>query len=343
MGIDINRVISLTFVIGAALGAVAGVMVGSYYGIAHYQMGFLLGLKAFSAAVLGGIGNLAGAMLGGLLLGVIEALGAGYVGDLTNLCQLSGWSDGARASAAQHDPNLTLFGSNYQDVFAFLVLIAVLIFRPSGLLGERVARPRLNGARAMRSYFDTEASPRARVGRARADRASRCSCCRSCSPGIGTAWVRITNLAILFVFLALGLNIVVGFAGPARPRLHRVLRGRRLRLRAAREPALQPAPAVLDHPADRRRGRVPVRRAARRADAEAARRLPRDRHAGLRRDHPHLPQQPVAAGQHHQRPAGHHADRSVPHRRASASPDRDDRRAHVHRADQVLLPAAPAC
>ena len=98
MGIDINKVISLTFVIGAALGAVAGVMVGSYYGIAHYQMGFILGLKAFSAAVLGGIGNLAGAMLGGLLLGLIEALGAGYVGDLTNLCNLSSWSDGARAT-----------------------------------------------------------------------------------------------------------------------------------------------------------------------------------------------------------------------------------------------------
>jgi len=138
MGIDINRVISLTFVIGAALGAVAGVMVGSYYGIAHYQMGFILGLKAFSAAVLGGIGNLAGAMLGGMLLGVIEALGAGYVGDLTNLCNLSDWSD-ALATRCASDPNLTLFGSNYQDVFAFLVLIAVLIFRPSGLLGERVS------------------------------------------------------------------------------------------------------------------------------------------------------------------------------------------------------------
>ena len=138
MGIDINRVISITFVIGAALGAVAGVMVGSYYGIAHYQMGFLLGLKAFSAAVLGGIGNLAGAMLGGLLLGVIEALGAGYVGDLTNLCQLSGWFD-ALAQRCASDPNVTLFGSNYQDVFAFIVLILVLVFRPSGLLGERVA------------------------------------------------------------------------------------------------------------------------------------------------------------------------------------------------------------
>ncbi len=138
MGIDINRVISLTFVIGAGLGAVAGVMIGSYYGIAHYQMGFILGLKAFSAAVLGGIGNLGGAMLGGLLLGVIEALGAGYVGDLTNLCQLANWSD-ALARRCADDANLTLFGSNYQDVFAFLVLITVLVFRPSGLLGERVS------------------------------------------------------------------------------------------------------------------------------------------------------------------------------------------------------------
>ena len=138
MGININTVIALTFVIGAGLGAMAGVMVGTYYGIAQYQMGFILGLKAFSAAVLGGIGNLAGAMLGGVLLGLIEALGAGYVGDLTNLCQLADWSD-AIAQRCVDDPNLTLFGSNYQDVFAFLVLIAVLIFRPSGLLGERVS------------------------------------------------------------------------------------------------------------------------------------------------------------------------------------------------------------
>jgi branched-chain amino acid transport system permease protein len=138
MGIDINRVISLTFIIGAGLGAVAGVMVGTYYGIAHYQMGFILGLKAFSAAVLGGIGNLGGAMLGGLLLGVIEALGAGYVGDLTNLCNLAGWSD-ALAERCRSDPHLAMFGSNYQDVFAFIVLIAVLVFRPSGLLGERVS------------------------------------------------------------------------------------------------------------------------------------------------------------------------------------------------------------
>ena len=75
-------------------------MVGTYYGIAQYQMGFILGLKAFSAAVLGGIGNLAGAMLGGVLLGLIEALGAGYVGDLTNLCQIAVVVRRDRASAA---------------------------------------------------------------------------------------------------------------------------------------------------------------------------------------------------------------------------------------------------
>jgi branched-chain amino acid transport system permease protein len=137
MGIDIDRVISATFVIGAALGAVAGAMVGTYYGVAHYQMGFLLGLKAFSAAVLGGIGNLAGAVLGGVLMGLIEALGAGYVGDFTNVCLLDkflpGFSDVCAAS-----PTSSLFGSNYKDVYAFIVLILVLVFRPSGLLGERV-------------------------------------------------------------------------------------------------------------------------------------------------------------------------------------------------------------
>jgi branched-chain amino acid transport system permease protein len=117
MGVNVDRIISATFIIGSALAAIAGVMVSAYYGLAHYYMGFMLGLKAFSAAVLGGIGNIAGAMLGGLLLGVIEALGAGYIGDLTG----------------------GFLGSHYQDVFAFFVLICVLVFRPSGLLGERVA------------------------------------------------------------------------------------------------------------------------------------------------------------------------------------------------------------
>jgi branched-chain amino acid transport system permease protein len=117
MGIDANRIIAVTFLIGAAMAAVAGVMVASYYGIVHYTMGAPLGLKAFCAAVLGGIGNVPGAMVGGVLLGVVEALGAGYIGDFTN----------------------NYFGSNYQDVFAFILLILVLVFRPSGLLGERVS------------------------------------------------------------------------------------------------------------------------------------------------------------------------------------------------------------
>jgi len=117
MGMSPNAVIALTFAIGGALAALAGVMMASNYGSAHFYMGFLPGLKAFTAAVLGGIGNLRGAMLGGLLLGLIEALGTGYLGE---------WTHG-------------VFGSNYQDVFAFLVLIAVLVLRPSGLLGERLA------------------------------------------------------------------------------------------------------------------------------------------------------------------------------------------------------------
>jgi branched-chain amino acid transport system permease protein len=134
MGVDVNRVIAATFVIGAGLGAVAGVMVGTYYGVAQYTMGSVLGLKAFAAAVLGGIGNIPGAMVGGLLLGVVEALGAGYIGDLTDLCRY-GLGPAANCADGGH---FVLFGSNYQDVFAFVVLILVLVFRPSGLLGERI-------------------------------------------------------------------------------------------------------------------------------------------------------------------------------------------------------------
>ncbi|WP_419709583.1 branched-chain amino acid ABC transporter permease [Pseudomonas sp. NFX224] len=117
MGININRVISATFVIGASLGAVAGVMRAVNYGQADAYMGLLLGLKAFSAAVLGGIGNLFGAMAGGILLGLIESLAAGYTGQLTG----------------------GFLGANYQDIFAFMVLIMVLLFRPNGLMGERQA------------------------------------------------------------------------------------------------------------------------------------------------------------------------------------------------------------
>jgi branched-chain amino acid transport system permease protein len=136
MGIDVNRVIAATFVIGAALGAVAGVLFGSYYGIAQYTMGSVLGLKAFSAAVLGGIGNIPGAMLGGILLGLVEALGAGYIGELTDLCRIGLLA--RMISACEGGGYFILFGSNYQDVFAFVVLILVLVIRPQGLLGERV-------------------------------------------------------------------------------------------------------------------------------------------------------------------------------------------------------------
>ena len=109
MGIDVNRIISLVFVIGPALGGAAGVMVGLFYGQIKYDMGLTFGLKAFTAAILGGIGNIPGAMVGGLLLGVLEAMGAAYI------------------SIA------------WKDAIAFGVLILILIFRPTGLLGERVA------------------------------------------------------------------------------------------------------------------------------------------------------------------------------------------------------------
>ncbi|MDY7577917.1 branched-chain amino acid ABC transporter permease [Herbaspirillum sp. RTI4] len=117
MGVDSNRVIVVTFAIGAGLAALAGVMWAANYSTAQFAMGFVPGLKAFSAAVLGGIGNIYGAMLGGILLGIIESLGAGYIGDLTG----------------------DFLGSNYQDIFAFVVLIIVLTLRPSGIMGERVA------------------------------------------------------------------------------------------------------------------------------------------------------------------------------------------------------------
>ncbi len=114
MGVNINTVITFTFILGSAIAAVAGLMIVLYYGIGHYFMGFMLGLKAFTAAVLGGIGNVTGAVLGGLLLGVIESLASGYIGDITG----------------------GVLGSNYRDVFAFLVLILVLVLRPSGLMGQ---------------------------------------------------------------------------------------------------------------------------------------------------------------------------------------------------------------
>ena len=106
LGINTNGVIALTFVIGAALAAVAGVLLGMYYGVINPYIGFMAGLKAFTAAVLGGIGSIPGAVLGGLLLGVTEAITAGY------------------------------FSSEYKDVVAFSLLILILLFRPSGILGR---------------------------------------------------------------------------------------------------------------------------------------------------------------------------------------------------------------
>jgi len=117
MGVKPDMVISATFIIGAVLATLAGVMWASNYGTVHHAMGFLPGLKAFTAAVFGGIGNLGGAVVGGLLLGLIESIGSGYLGELTG----------------------GVMGSQYSDIFAFLVLILVLTLRPSGLMGERVA------------------------------------------------------------------------------------------------------------------------------------------------------------------------------------------------------------
>ena len=117
MGVRPDTVISATFIIGAVLAALAGVMYAANYGSVTHTMGFLPGLKAFTAAVFGGIGNLAGAMVGGVLLGLIESFGAGYIGALTG----------------------GVLGSHYSDIFAFIVLILILTLRPQGLLGERVA------------------------------------------------------------------------------------------------------------------------------------------------------------------------------------------------------------
>ena len=108
VGIDVNRVITATFVIGSALAAIAGVMVAMYYGVANFFIGYVAGLKAVTAAVLGGIGNIPGAMLGGVILGVAEGLGAGYI------------------------------SNEYKDAIAFVILILVLLVRPTGLMGERV-------------------------------------------------------------------------------------------------------------------------------------------------------------------------------------------------------------
>lgn len=118
MGVDLNRVVSLTFLIGSALAGIGGVLIGLYYTQIDFFLGWFAGLKAFTAAVLGGIGNIRGAMLGGLALGVIESLGITFL-------SVTGSTTG--------------FGVAYKDMIAFGVLIITLVFRPTGILGERVA------------------------------------------------------------------------------------------------------------------------------------------------------------------------------------------------------------
>lgn len=108
MGIDVYKVIAVTFFIGSALAAAAGVMAGVYYGNISYNMGFMIGLKAFTSAVIGGIGSIPGAMLGGMVLGLLESIGT----------------------------QIPFIGSAWKDVFAFVILIALLIFKPTGILGR---------------------------------------------------------------------------------------------------------------------------------------------------------------------------------------------------------------
>lgn len=116
MGINVNLVISLTFLIGAGMGGAAGTLFSVQYTLIHPYVGFILGMKAFTAAVFGGIGSIPGAMLGGITLGLLEVFGAAFLGVLTN----------------------GMFGAEYKDVFAFAILILILIFKPSGLLGKTV-------------------------------------------------------------------------------------------------------------------------------------------------------------------------------------------------------------
>jgi branched-chain amino acid transport system permease protein len=106
LGINIDRIISITFIIGSGLAAVAGLMVAMYYGLVNYSIGYIAGIKAFTAAVLGGIGSIPGAMIGGFLLGLIESLGASYL------------------------------SSEYKDAYAFIVLILILLVKPTGLFGR---------------------------------------------------------------------------------------------------------------------------------------------------------------------------------------------------------------
>ncbi len=254
MGVNVRRVISLTFLLGSALGGAAGVLVGLYYTQIDFFMGYSAGLKAFTAAVLGGIGNIRGAMLGGLVLGLIESLA------------------------------VTFINPAYRDVVAFVVLILVLVFRPTGLLGETVP----TGEQGLMT------TP-ARL----ADGAS--------AWGLGAValvaplvapndyWIGVMARICLYATLALGLNVVVGFAGlldigyvaffGIGSYLYAFLASPHFGLHL---PFLLALPIVVV-------GHRAVRHPDRRADAAPARRLPRHRHAGVRRDHLSAPAQPRPA------------------------------------------------
>ena len=203
MGVNVNKVIALTFLIGSAMGALAGGLYGGVYHAAWPLMGFNPGLKAFIAAVLGGIGNIPGAFLGGLLLGVIEALGSAYLP----------------------------MGSQYRDAFAFVILILILSFRPSGLLGSTVvaeglawpasatsARPTTRPARRL----PHEAQPDRRRPRRETDPARSQRVLLGVLLAIAVIlpflvasdrWITLMTVVVIYVVLASGLNIVVGFTG----------------------------------------------------------------------------------------------------------------------------------
>ena len=267
MGVDVGRVVGLTFFLGSALGGAAGVLVGLYYTQIDFVMGYSAGLKAFTAAVLGGIGNIRGAMLGGLLLGVIESLAVTFINPAFKDVVAFARADPRPSSSGRRAPR-----------------------RDAGRLEEGVMVERLRT-----DYWPRRCCSRSRWSR-RCSRPTTTS--SACSPA--SASIRCWRS---------GLNIVVGFAGlldigyvaffGIGSYIYAFLASPHFGLHL---------PFVLAMPivtlVDRHLGHPD-----RRADAAAARRLPRDRHAGLRRDHLHLPRQPRPADQHHRRPERPHLDR----------------------------------
>ena len=186
MGVRPDFVISATFIIGAALAAVAGIMWAANYGTVQHSMGFLPGLKAFTAAVLGGIGNLAGAVVGGILLGLVEAIGAGYLGDLTGRRARQPLRRHLRLRRA--DPRAHAAAVRACSANAWPTALEEELHAMSQVKNKIVVF--LIAAAA----WSIIAAPDSRSG-------------------LGQGWVRIMALALLYVLLALGLNIVVGYAG----------------------------------------------------------------------------------------------------------------------------------